>query len=161
MPALKDRSHQIPGGFQFELPAFGWKSASFSSFDSIVSQVHAVLNANPSVARARNLPLEREAIANWVDRENAKLCEANGWLDYFIASPELPVPAQRMEQWPLWARTVAALKQEGESGVGDTIERLIGRHNSIEFKVWYKKTFGRDCGCSGRKEQYNRKYGYL
>jgi hypothetical protein len=160
MPILKDRNRQVPGGFQFELPAFGWSSASFASFDSIVSQVHQILNANPGVARARDLPLDRHSIADWIDRENARRCEANGWNDYILATPETRGTPASLEQWPLWARTMYALRSPEDIGVGDTIERIIGKNNSQTFQEYYQKTFGRVCGCHGRKETWNLKYRY-
>lgn len=62
--------------------------------------------------------------------------------------------------WPLWAKGLRAVKREGEAGVGDTIERLVGKWNSQVFKTWYLKTFGKQCGCSRRKEHLNKSYPY-
>jgi hypothetical protein len=160
MPTLKDRQHQIPGGFTFDLPAFGWKSASFSSFDTIVGQVYQILNANPSAARARGMPLERENIANWIDEYNAQRCFDNRWFNFIVGGSNPPPTRKFSEQWPLWARTVGALRKDGEKGVGDTVERLVGANNSESFKLWYKRTFNRNCGCDGRKETWNAKFQY-
>lgn len=163
MPVLKDRQHQIPGGFQFSLPAFRWNSGRFESFDKIVAQVHGILNANPNEAMARNLPLDVPAIANWVDQANAERCVQEGWLDYvqlgsgFAAPPPAHGPR---DHWPLWARTLAAMQGEGDKGVGDTIERVMGPKTSESFKGWYKRTFNRNCGCDGRKEDWNNRFKY-
>lgn len=67
-------------------------------------------------------------------------------------------PAER--SWPLWAMIVAKLKSDADKGIGDTIERIIGKDNSETFKSWYKSTFGKSCGCSGRKAQWNFAYPY-
>jgi hypothetical protein len=150
----------VPGGFQFELPAFGWRSPGFASFDVIVGQVHALLNANRSVAQARALPLDREGIAAWVDRENAERCRRNGWHEFYDDSPPPPTAASHTNEWPLWARLMAAQKQPGEVGVGDTIKRVIGNDRSEDFKAWYKNTFNRNCGCCQRQAQMNQKYRY-
>ena len=69
-----------------------------------------------------------------------------------------PIPH---EKWPLWALAIARLKKEGETGLGDTITRLIGDARSERFKTWFQRKFGRSCGCEERRAWLNRKYPYL
>jgi hypothetical protein len=160
MPRLKDRNRQIPGGFFMELGSLGWKSAPFTSFDTIVNQVTAIITANRSIAESRGWPTRRDKIEEWVDETNARRCQQNGWSEYF--NPDGPIAPQpdRSEQWPLWARTIAKFRQSGEVGIGDTIKRVIGNDSSESFKAWYKTTFGRSCGCCERAAQMNARYRY-
>jgi hypothetical protein len=160
MPRLKDRTRHPPGGYQMELGSLGWKSAPFASFDTIVSQVTAIIAANQNIALSRGWPIRRPQIEDWVDETNARRCAQNGWSDYF--NPDGPIAPQpdRSEQWPLWARTVAKFRQAGETGIGDTIKRVVGNDTSEGFKKWYKDTFNRSCGCCERQAQLNQKYRY-
>lgn len=74
------------------------------------------------------------------------------------AVPEIkPVP---FERWPVWAKTIAASRVEGDGGVGDTAERLFGAFGGELFKAGFKKLTGIDCGCKRRKELWNQQYPY-
>lgn len=72
-----------------------------------------------------------------------------------------PVPAAR---WPAWAKKVAKSKRDGETGVGDTMARLIDKPSIGPFNAeWAKnklKENGIDCGCDFRQKKYNAKYPY-
>ena len=63
------------------------------------------------------------------------------------------------DDWPLWARTVAALKIDADIGVGDTVERMAASMGGVAFKAW-AKTVGIDCGCDARKASWNKIYPY-
>lgn len=75
-------------------------------------------------------------------------------------SPPEPVKPIPRSEWPIWAKGFALLANKEDIGIGSTIERMIGTDNSEAFKVWYKATFGTDCGCSGRKAQFDQLYPY-
>lgn len=60
--------------------------------------------------------------------------------------------------WPTWAKALKLLSTPQDRGVGDVLARTIGHENSEAFKHWYKSTFGRDCGCNGRQERWNKLY---
>ena len=64
------------------------------------------------------------------------------------------------KQWPLWAEAISFFKSDTDIGVGDTVERIIGKANSAGFKAWHLKTFGKGCGCSERKSLWNAKFPY-
>jgi hypothetical protein len=162
MPRLKDRQRQIPGGFKFAIPEVSYTAAAFSSFDVIVNSVFKLTNANPGLAVEHNWPLDRNAVADWVDVFNAELCERMGWTEYYVQGGVQHKPSSSVPQegWPMWAKAVAKLKQGGDGGVGDTVQRIVGSDNSDALKRWYLKTFGRVCGCDGRKDDWNRKYRY-
>lgn len=57
--------------------------------------------------------------------------------------------------WPAWADELRKQKAAGETGVGDTAERLIGPIGGDVFKRLVK-----NCGCGQRKEDLNRLYPY-
>lgn len=69
-------------------------------------------------------------------------------------------PAIPFEKWPAWAKGVALLKKDCDKGVGDTVERIIGKSNSAAYKAFYLATFKKSCGCSNRKAEWNVKYKY-
>ena len=65
----------------------------------------------------------------------------------------------RYAVWPPWARWVAKHRKPNESGVGDTVERLLA---SVGGRV-YKKILadmGVNCGCGSRQESMNMMYRY-
>jgi hypothetical protein len=59
---------------------------------------------------------------------------------------------------PLWAKGLKLLATPEDKGIGDVAARVIGGEKSAAFKAWYKKTFGKSCGCSGRQADWNRRY---
>lgn len=62
------------------------------------------------------------------------------------------------DNWPLWAKALRHVSQPEDKGIGDVIARTIGPENSEAFKAWYKKTTGKDCGCTGRQAKWNLIY---
>ena len=66
-----------------------------------------------------------------------------------------PVPP---EQWPLWAQGFKKLAQLEDAGIGDVVRRMIGEETSNAFKMFYRKIAGKDCGCKGRQERWNKLY---
>ena len=66
-----------------------------------------------------------------------------------------PMP---FDQWPAWAVLVYAHRRHGESGVGDTVERLLGRAGKLAEKL--AGQLGLPCRCPERKENWNKIYPY-
>ena len=62
--------------------------------------------------------------------------------------------------WPQWALDLEAQSVAGETGVGDTAERILGPLGGDGFKAFFKATTGKDCGCTVRKEGLNREFPY-
>jgi hypothetical protein len=59
---------------------------------------------------------------------------------------------------PRWVKWIQRFRADDDTGVGDTIERLLGKWGER-----FKKTMQRwniDCGCSGRQRRFNRLYPY-
>ena len=85
MPRLISRQKSIPNGFRFHIPLIPtWKNRP-GSFDNVVQQVMVALNGNPHVARKMGIAVTYENVASMVDEFNARLCQANGWKDYYTA----------------------------------------------------------------------------
>lgn len=79
-----------------------------------------------------------------------------------IPTPSAPLPfppKPKVPAWPAWAKAIASQKRDGETGVGDTAERVIGPFGPL-FKAAFKKLFEKDCGCNARKELWNLQYPY-
>jgi hypothetical protein len=63
-------------------------------------------------------------------------------------------------EWPIWAAALSFFKSEKDRGVGDTVERIIGKNCSKAYKTWYQSTFGKPCGCTDRKAKFNSRFPY-
>jgi hypothetical protein len=63
--------------------------------------------------------------------------------------------------WPLAVLAVARWRKPGDTGLGDTVVRLIGSTRSHHFQVWFKRKFNRDCGCTDRQRWLNARFPYL
>jgi len=62
------------------------------------------------------------------------------------------------EKWPLAFKTYALRRQAGDIGLGDILERDIGKIGGATFKVFWKSITGTDCGCDARKQWINERY---
>jgi hypothetical protein len=60
--------------------------------------------------------------------------------------------------WPFWAKSLSKFATPEDKGIGDVTERTIGKENSAAFKFWFKATFNKDCGCTGRQREWNAKF---
>lgn len=67
-------------------------------------------------------------------------------------------PKIQPKEWPANILYLKAKAIEGDKGLGDILEREIGLINSLIFKDWFKKTFGRVCACNWSKDTINRYY---
>lgn len=87
--------------------------------------------------------------------------------NHIIGGPSKPNPTPAKEikpiprdQWPAWAKLIALAAKPEDIGVGDTVERTIGKANSAAFKTWFLAAFGRPCGCATRQAAWNATYPY-
>jgi len=62
---------------------------------------------------------------------------------------------------PLWVKALSMLAKPEDTGLGDTITRVVGIFGGEVFKSWFKKTTGRDCGCDSRAAAFNAKYPFV
>ena len=63
-------------------------------------------------------------------------------------------------EWPAWAKSLRDQKQDGETGVGDTVFRILGQTGET-FKEYFKRATGKDCGCTIRQANLNREFPYV
>lgn len=75
-----------------------------------------------------------------------------------IMSPDRYDSKPRNHEWPLWAKALKQFAKPEDAGIGDVVARMIGDENSAAFEAWYLATFGKKCGCKGRRKQWNLKY---
>lgn len=62
------------------------------------------------------------------------------------------------KDWPILLRPMKLLAQPTDKGLGDVVERTIGPVGGDAYKLWYKATFGKTCGCTKRKDNLNERY---
>ena len=74
-----------------------------------------------------------------------------------VADVVKPVPAT---EWPLAAKIIRRMSLDHEAGVGSTLTRLLAGVGGDQFKRWYKKLTGTDCGCSDRAAKLDAMYPY-
>jgi hypothetical protein len=79
----------------------------------------------------------------------------------------LPTSAAKreIEKWPrnpfgMFARGFKLLRTKEDTGIGDTIARLVGPVGGDAYKQWFKETFGKSCGCTERQQDLNERFPY-
>jgi hypothetical protein len=70
-----------------------------------------------------------------------------------------PKPERKPKTKPLIIRGIARQRIPGDTGVGDTVERLLAKMGGDQFK-WVMERLGIKCGCEDRKAWLNRTYPY-
>jgi len=60
---------------------------------------------------------------------------------------------------PLLIRGISRQRIDSDTGVGDTVERLLAKMGGDQFK-WVMARLGVNCGCEDRKQYLNRVYPY-
>lgn len=78
---------------------------------------------------------------------------------------ELLAKYRSVSPWPLTpfglvARSLKLLRTEADTGVGDTLARVIGPVGGTAYKQWFRATFGRACGCVERQANLNQLFPY-
>ena len=64
----------------------------------------------------------------------------------------------QQDHWPVWAKALRQFSNDEDAGIGDVVARIIGDENSLAFKAWHLKTFGKPCNCVGRQNRWNKLY---
>ena len=62
--------------------------------------------------------------------------------------------------WPIWATLISKRRQDGETGVGDTIQRLFSYLGADKLAHIFEHYTGKSCGCTNRQILLNQKYPY-
>lgn len=76
----------------------------------------------------------------------------------FTEPPSIQHQKLPFNKWPLYAKLLAEKYKPGDIGVGDVAERLLGKVGGTAFKAAFKAMFGKDCGCSVRRDAWNILY---
>jgi hypothetical protein len=74
--------------------------------------------------------------------------------------PKIEPQSVPEQDWPAWAKLLAARKAEADKGVGDTFQRLAASMGGEIFKK-LTKSMGLPCGCDARQADWNRLYPYI
>jgi hypothetical protein len=77
-----------------------------------------------------------------------------------VADKKKTVTHRKKTKWPTWAKALKKFSKPEDKGIGDVITRTIGDERSDAFKKWYKATFGKSCGCTGRQAKWNQMYPF-
>lgn len=109
-----------------------------------------------------HLEIGREALAE-VDAAFPVLATAS----QIMPTPDKPASAAKpiVEKWPrnpfgMFARGFKLLRTPEDTGIGDTIARLVGPVGGDAYKKWFKDTFGKSCGCTERQQDLNERFPY-
>jgi hypothetical protein len=109
---------------------------------------------------------EKEALftgagIKWIRVENGEVTRVivNG-VESVVKTGSSIIQAVPRHEWPLWVKALCLLAKPEDKGIGDVIARTIGDERSESFKRWYKATFGKSCGCTGRQAKWNALYPF-
>jgi len=83
------------------------------------------------------------------------------WVDGVLVEHtvnDIPRLNKSKKDWPLLIRPMKLLAKPDDKGLGDIVERTIGPVGGDAYKLWYKATFGKTCGCTKRKDNLNERY---
>lgn len=72
-------------------------------------------------------------------------------------APQSPVQPVPRDKWPIGVKLIAEARNSGDTGVGDTVHRLIPKAD--ELIAWMKR-IGIDCGCADRRASLNQRFPY-
>lgn len=92
---LKDRQKQIPGGMFVYVPETKWRSAEWSSFDSIVDQLIQHRLGNPALAMKLGWRTDRPGVEAEVDSFIANVCAQMGYTNFIIGADASPPPKMK------------------------------------------------------------------
>lgn len=111
--------------------------------------------------RANNMPVPTEQEITKFLCDNLTIPCFEGREVYRNRFSDPPTFAQRGKPSPDWGFLLTPLKlmaKDGDRGLGDILARIVGPIGGDLFKVWYKKIFGKTCGCQERQEDWNLQY---
>ena len=72
-------------------------------------------------------------------------------------APQTPIQPISRDKWPIGVKLIAEARKPGDTGVGDTVHRLIPKAD--ELIAWMKR-IGIDCGCADRRASLNQRFPY-
>jgi hypothetical protein len=85
----------MPNGFRFIFPQLpNAKPPRGASFAKLCDWVEGIIRGNKFLAEKHHWPQTREAVENWVEDYNARVCLSMGWNEYVSegGSPQVAIP---------------------------------------------------------------------
>lgn len=149
---IKDTSTVPDGGWQY--PAVSGENIKTPCWSQLCGKVakHYQTNSRPS-------PTCNE-VTQWVC-DNLPVPCYQGRTPYRNTFTDPPSYAERGMKTPTWPMILLPLRlmaKSGDRGLGDIVERVVGPIGGDLYKTWYRKIFGKSCGCQERKENLNADY---
>ena len=68
-----------------------------------------------------------------------------------------PIP---FDQWPRRILWLYKRRHEADTGIGDTLARILAAKGADVFKRAFRAITGKDCGCADRQKRLNALYPY-
>jgi hypothetical protein len=149
---IKDTSTVPSAGWQY--PAISGPNIKASDWSQLCGKVAQHYRTN-----GRPVP-SCDEVTKWVC-DNLPVSCYKGRRPYRNTFTDPPSYAERgikSPSWPLILMPLKLLAQSGDRGLGDIVERVVGPIGGDLYKIWYRKIFGKPCGCQERKENLNTEY---
>jgi hypothetical protein len=136
---LKDKTRQIPNGFQFVQAETGWQAPRWVSFDSLVRLVVSHRLGNQWAVKKFNLATDYASVADEVEAYNAKICQSKGWNEFIVtkegdAPPKTaPLPnAPRLSVVAAGARMLSGIRTLKELFGGKPVAQDLADTRAIQ-----------------------------
>jgi hypothetical protein len=92
------------------------------------------------------------------EEEVQEMIERRGRVAARMARNRGMMPLPVAQRWPTVLLPLKVMAVPEDRGAGDIIARVIGPIGGDTFKIWYRRLFGRSCGCGNRQEVLNRRW---
>lgn len=69
-------------------------------------------------------------------------------------------PVLNKKKWPIWAKAVSRCRHSDDTGLGDTVQRILSKVGGEEFKK-VSTDLGIPCRCGDRQKAWNELYPYV
>lgn len=110
-------------------------------------------------ANQKQVPSEEEITKYVCDNVTVPCFEGSTpYKNFFTDPPSYASKGQKSPNWPLMLQPLKLLAKEGDKGLGDIIERVIGPFGGDAFKSWHLRIFGKPCSCSERQNTLNEEF---
>lgn len=149
MPTIRDKNAPPPEGWQY--PALAGPNVKASDYNLLHGNVVKHYRSNGQE------PPEREAVDAWMCENLTVRCQEGNapFRNRYTDPPSFLSRGKKSPDWPLILRPFKLLSQSEDRGLGDIVLRVIGDANSAAFKAWFRKMFGKECGCEKRQNTLN------
>lgn len=110
-------------------------------------------------ANGREAPAEQEIIKYLCDNVSVPCFEDGAvYRNTFTDPPARASRGLNSPKWPLMLEPMKLLSKEGDRGLGDIVERVVGPFGGDLFKRWHLRIFGKPCSCGDRQNTLNEEF---